>query len=55
MPIRLLIADDHALFRQGLKSLLMLQPDVEIIGEVERAKDLEAALDSTACDVHRRR
>lgn len=51
MPIRLLIADDHALFRQGLKSLLMLQPDVEIIGEVERAKDLEAALDSTACDV----
>ena len=29
----------------------MLQPDVEIIGEVERAKDLEAALDSTACDV----
>ncbi len=51
MPIRLLIADDHALFRQGLKSLLMLQPDIEIVGEVERADDLVAALDSSACDI----
>jgi DNA-binding NarL/FixJ family response regulator len=51
MPIRLLIADDHALFRQGLTSLLMLQPDVEIVGEVERAADLEPALDKTPCDI----
>lgn len=51
MPIRLLIADDHALFRQGLKSLLMLQPDVELVGEVERAADLEPALNRAAVDV----
>ncbi len=51
MPIRLLIADDHALFRQGLKSLLMLQPDIEIAGEVERADDLERALDETRSDI----
>ena len=51
MPIRLLIADDHALFRQGLKSLLMLQPDIELVGEVERAADLEPALKQTAVDV----
>jgi DNA-binding NarL/FixJ family response regulator len=51
MSIRLLIADDHALFRQGLKSLLMIQPDIAIVGEVERADDLAAALDSSACDV----
>jgi DNA-binding NarL/FixJ family response regulator len=51
MPIRLLIADDHALFRQGLKSLLMLQPDVELVGEVERAADLEPALNQAAVDV----
>ena len=51
MPIRLLIADDHALFRQGLKSLLMLQPDIELVGEVERAADLEPALNHSAVDV----
>ncbi|MGO9453378.1 MAG: LuxR C-terminal-related transcriptional regulator [Candidatus Binataceae bacterium] len=50
-PIRLLIADDHALFRQGLKSLLLLQPDVEIVAEVERADDLDAAVEATGCDV----
>ena len=51
MAVRLLIADDHVLFRQGLRSLLALQPDVEVVGEVERAADLEPALDATQCDV----
>ena len=51
MPIRLLIVDDHALFRQGLKSLLLLQPDVEIVGEVEHAADLQPAVERTNCDV----
>ncbi|HTR62837.1 MAG TPA: response regulator transcription factor [Candidatus Binataceae bacterium] len=51
MPIRLLIVDDHALFRQGLKSLLLLQPDVEIVGEVEHAADLQSAVERTNCDV----
>lgn len=48
---RLVIADDHALFRQGLKSLLQLQPDLEIVGEVERADDLRAALGRMPCDI----
>lgn len=33
--IRILLADDHALFREGLRSLLQDQPDVEIAGEAE--------------------
>src|SRR5438552_18189514 len=32
-PIRLLIADDHTLFREGLRALLALQPDLELVGE----------------------
>lgn len=32
-PIHVLIADDHTLFREGLKALLMSVPDVEPIGE----------------------
>jgi DNA-binding NarL/FixJ family response regulator len=33
MPIRLLIVDDHAVVRQGLKMFLGLDPELEIIGE----------------------
>src|SRR3984957_20202374 len=50
-PIRLIIADDHALFRQGLKSLLLLQSEIKVIAEVERAADLHALLVTTQCDV----
>jgi two-component system, NarL family, nitrate/nitrite response regulator NarL len=32
-PIRVLIADDHALFREGLRRLLDLQPDLRVVGE----------------------
>jgi two-component system, NarL family, response regulator NreC len=31
--IRILIADDHALFRAGLRVLLAGQPDIEVVGE----------------------
>jgi two-component system, NarL family, response regulator DegU len=51
MPIHLIIADDHALFRQGLRSLLLLQPDIEVTAEVERADQLEAAIAANPCDV----
>lgn len=49
--MRLIIADDHALFRQGLRSLLLLQPDMEVVAEVEQAGNLEAVLSATPCDV----
>ncbi|MHC1764795.1 MAG: response regulator [Verrucomicrobiia bacterium] len=32
-PIRVLIADDHALVRAGLRALLDTQPDIEVVGE----------------------
>jgi DNA-binding NarL/FixJ family response regulator len=35
MAIRLVLADDHPIFRAGLRSLLKTQPDVEILAEVE--------------------
>ncbi len=31
--IRILIADDHALVREGFRSLLEAQPDIEVVGE----------------------
>ncbi len=48
--IRLVIADDHLLFRQGLKSLLKSEPGVTVVGETERVADLPALLDATPCD-----
>ena len=32
-PIRVLIADDHALFREGLHAIFKSVPDIEIVGE----------------------
>lgn len=33
MPIRILIADDHAVVRSGLRALLRADPDLEFVGE----------------------
>jgi DNA-binding NarL/FixJ family response regulator len=49
-PLRLIIADDHALFRQGLRSLLVLE-GLEVVAEVEQVSGLEAALAANPCDV----
>jgi len=33
--LRILIADDHAVLRDGLKALVNAQPDMKVIGEAE--------------------
>ena len=50
-PLRIIIADDHALFRQGLRSMLRLEPGVVVVAEVERVADLAPILAETRCDV----
>lgn len=32
-PIRILIADDHAIVRKGLRALFSKEPDIEVVGE----------------------
>lgn len=36
--IRVLIADDHAIVRMGLASLLGTEPDIEVVGDAENGK-----------------
>ena len=38
LPIRIVIADDHLLFRQGLKALLKQEPEVTVVGETDRVR-----------------
>ena len=39
MSIRILIVDDHAVVRQGLKMFLGLDPDLEVVGEAENGEE----------------
>jgi two-component system, NarL family, response regulator NreC len=48
MPrIRILLADDHALVRAGIRSLLEQQPDMEVVGEAANGQE---AIESV-CDL----
>lgn len=40
--VRVLIADDHALIREGLRKILTMDPGIEVVGEVENG---QAAVD----------
>jgi two-component system invasion response regulator UvrY len=39
-PIKIIIADDHPIFRQGLKHTFSETTDIKVVGEVENGDDL---------------
>ncbi|MCQ8182770.1 response regulator transcription factor [Methylomonas sp. SURF-1] len=49
--IRLVIADDHAIVRSGLKQLFALNADIEISGEAENSEQLLDCLRHCAVDL----
>ena len=50
-PIRLIIADDHAIFRDGLRRLLATQADFQVIGEASDGKEAISLAQSMKPDV----
>ncbi|MEM9562097.1 MAG: response regulator transcription factor [Actinomycetota bacterium] len=49
--IRLLLADDQALVRGALAALLGLEPDLEVVAEVDRGDEVLAAVERHPVDV----
>ncbi len=50
-PIRVMIVDDHAVVRQGLKTFLDLQDDIVVAGEASDGADAVQRVDELAPDV----
>ena len=44
MPIRIVIADDHPLLRQGLVKILSLEPDMEVVAEAQDGEEVLACV-----------
>ena len=51
MPIRLHLADDHTMFRQGLEAILASQEGMEVVGSSSTGEDLAAQVAETRPDV----
>lgn len=49
--IRVICVDDHPIVREGLASIIALQPDMELVGEAESGAEALQLLGSTAPDV----
>jgi len=50
-PIKVVIADDHTLFREGLKRILSLEKDILVVGEASRGDEVAKVVDRTKPDV----
>ncbi len=38
MSMKILLADDHKIIREGLRTLIEKQPDMEVVGEAENGR-----------------
>ena len=50
-PIKIIIADDHVLYRAGVKTALSAKPDVKVIGEADNGNHLLNMLKMIPVDV----
>jgi two-component system, NarL family, response regulator NreC len=51
IPVRILLVDDHALLRAGLRALLATEPDITVVGEAGTGEEAIERLSVTAPDL----
>ncbi|KQW65849.1 MULTISPECIES: response regulator [unclassified Methylibium] len=51
MTVRVILCDDHALIRRGIRDTLSDAPDIEVVGEAGDYGELRSLLRDTPCDV----
>jgi two-component system, NarL family, response regulator NreC len=51
MTVRVFVVDDHGILRGGLRALINLQPDMEVVGEAANGPDAEVGVKETEPDV----
>jgi DNA-binding NarL/FixJ family response regulator len=49
--IRVFIADDHTILRNGIRTLLSTAPDISVVGEAADGRAVLTAMETTECDV----
>lgn len=50
-PVRVVLCDDHALFRRGLTVVLEEEPDLEVVGEADTGPEAAALAEVLAPDI----
>src|SRR6185295_20378685 len=50
-PIRVVLADDHPIVRDGLRKLLSLEDDIEVVGEASDGREVLQVVQQTEPDV----
>ena len=51
LPIKVVIADDHALFRDGLRKILSMEKDILVVGEAGNSDEVPKIVERTRPDV----
>jgi two-component system, NarL family, nitrate/nitrite response regulator NarL len=50
-PIRIVLADDHPIVRDGLRKLLTLEEDIEVVGEASDGREVVQVIQDTSPDI----
>ncbi|MBM3136008.1 MAG: response regulator, partial [Chloroflexi bacterium] len=50
-PIRLFVADDHAIIRKGIRAMLETVPDIELVGEAVNGREAVSGVAKLRPDV----
>jgi RNA polymerase sigma factor (sigma-70 family) len=51
VPIKVVVADDHTLFREGIRRILSLEKDILVVGEASRGDEITKVVERTKPDV----